>query len=132
LAIRDFLTGNPEYLKNRGLIDKRTDDLKLSLLLLCKGHLGSETVMVSPEILMCDNDIFLAELSRGLDAAIDLGKSFAYLPKEGKDFILRDVKVRFGGKSVEWKAMIPPSTTEDTESDFVEAFYMDGARFAVI
>lgn len=132
LAIRDFLAANPEYLKNRGLMDKSTDDLKLSLLLLCKGHLGSETVMTAPEILMCDNETFLAALREGLDAAINLVRSFAYLPQEGKDFILRDVKVRFGGKTVAWKAMIPPSTTEDTESDLIEAFYMDGARFAVI
>lgn len=132
LAIRDFLAANPEYLKNRGLIDKSTDDLKLSFLLLCKGHLGSETVMTAPEILMCDNETFLGALGEGLGAAIDLVRSFDYLPKEGKDFILRDVKVRFGSKTVAWKAMIPPSTTEDTESDLIEAFYMDGARFAVI
>jgi len=132
LTIRDFLAAHPEYLKTRGLIDKSTDDLKLSFLLLCKGHLGSETVMTAPEILMCDNDTFLRGLAQGLDGAVDLAKSFAYLPKEGKDFILRDVKVRFGGKTVAWKAMIPPSTTEDTETDLIEAFYTDGARFAVI
>ena len=132
MAIRDFLAAHPAYLKSRGLTDKPTDDLKLSFLLLCKGHLGSETVMTTPEILMCDNDTFLGELDKGLDAAIDLAKSFDYLPKEGKDFILRYVKVRFGGHTVAWKAMIPPSTTEDTESDLIEAFYMDGARFAVI
>ena len=78
VAIRDFLAANPEYLKNRGLIDKSTDDLKLSFLLLCKGHLGSETVMTTPEILMCDNDTFLGELDNGFDAAIDLAKSFDY------------------------------------------------------
>jgi len=88
--------------------------------------------MTTPEILMCDNDTFLGELANGLDAAIDLARSFNYLPKEGKDFILRDVKVRFGGNTVAWKAMVPPSTTEDTESDLIEAFYLDGARFAVI
>ena len=132
LAIRDYLAAHPEYLKGRGLIDKPTNGLRLSFILLCKGHLGSETVMTAPEILMCDNDTFLGELANGVDAAIDLAKSFVYLPKESRDFILRDVKVRFGGHIVAWKAMTPPSTTEDTESDLVEAFYMDGSRFAVL
>lgn len=134
LAIRDFLAANPEYLKDRGLTENSTDNLKLSFLLLCKGHLGSETVMTAPEIFMCDNDTFtfIGELDKGLDAAIDLAKSFDHLPNEGRDFVLREVKVRFGGNTVAWKAMIPPSTTEDTESDLVETFYMDGGRFAVI
>ena len=44
--------------------------------------------MTAPEILMCDNDSFIGELDKGLDAAIDLAKSFDYLPNEGRDFVL--------------------------------------------
>lgn len=131
VAIRQFLSENPNYLMNRGLIASSTDNIKVSYLLLCKGHLGSETVM-APGILMCDNGTFLKALDQGVDAAIEVAGEFKYLPREGKDFILRDVKVRFGGSVVAWKAMVPPSTTEDTETALIETFYMDGARFAVL
>jgi len=87
---------------------------------------------MAPGILMCDNGTFLKALDQGVDAAIEVAGEFEYLPREGKDFILRDVKVRFGGSVAAWKAMVPPSTTEDTETALIEAFYMDGSRFAVL
>ncbi len=116
---------------NRGLIESSTDDIDVSSLLLCKGHLGSETVMASG-ILMCDDGTFLEFLDQGLDAALDAASGFEYLPREGKDFILRDVKVKFGASVVAWKAMVPPSTTENTETALIEQFYMNGAKFAVL
>lgn len=131
VAIRQFLIENPLYLKNRGLIDISVDAIKVSYLLLCKGHLGTETVM-APGILMCDNGTFLRALDLGINAAIDTANGFEYLPIEGRDFILRDVKVKFGESVVAWKAMVPPTTTEDTESDFIEDFYSDGFRYAVL
>ena len=69
---------------------------------------------------------------QGLEAALRAAETFSYLPLEGKDFMLRDVRVKFGDGIVGWKAMVPPSLTEDTETALVEAFYMDGARFAVL
>jgi hypothetical protein len=131
LAIRDFITDNPRYLMNRGLISSSTDKITVSYLLLCKGHLGSETVM-SPSILMCDNGTFLNALDQGVAYAIEAANGFEYLPREGEDFTLRDVKVKFGRSVVAWKAMLPPTTTDDTESALIEAFYLDGARFAVL
>jgi hypothetical protein len=130
--IREFLKANPDYLRSRGLSQHSTSDIKLTFLLLCRGHLGSETVITDTEILMCDNTVFLDSLDEGLESAIQVVQSFSYLPREGEDFFLRDVKVRFGGSTVGWKAMLPTSLTEDTESDLVEDFYMDGARFAVL
>jgi len=107
-------------------------DVKVTLLLLCRGHLGSETVMTSSDILMCDDATFFTELDKGLETALHTAETFSYLPLEGKDFVLRDVRVKFGDSIVGWKAMTPPSLTEDTETALVEAFYMDGARFAVL
>lgn len=130
--IREFLLANPDYLRRRGLIKTSIADAKISCILLCKGHLGSETVMSATEILMCDNTTFLNELEKGLDAALQTAQTFSYLPLEGKDFLLRNVKVKFGDSIVTWKAMVPTSLTEDTESALIEAFYLDGARFAVI
>jgi hypothetical protein len=132
LKIREFLKANPDYLLRRGLSEHLASDIKLSFLLLCRGHLGSETVMTDSEILMCDDTVFLDALDGGLESAVHIAQSFSYLPLDGKDFFLRDVKVRFGGSTVTWKAMVPTSATEDTESELVENFYMDGGRFAVL
>jgi hypothetical protein len=132
LKIRDFLLANPEYLRARGLTKVSMTDVKVTLLLLCRGHLGSETVMTSSDILMCDDATFFTELDKGLETALHTAETFSYLPLEGKDFVLRDVRVKFGDSIVGWKAMTPPSLTEDTETALVEAFYMDGARFAVL
>jgi len=132
VKIRDFLLANPDYLRARGLTKVSTTDAKITLLLLCRGHLGSETVMTSPDILLCDDATFFNELDKGLEAALRAAETFSYLPLEGKDFMLRDVRVKFGDGIVGWKAMVPPSLTEDTETALVEAFYMDGARFAVL
>lgn len=65
-------------------------------------------------------------------SVIAAANGFEYLPREGDDFTLRDVMVKFGRSVVAWKAMLPPSTTDDMESALIEAFYMDGARFAVL
>ena len=87
--------------------------------------------MTSPDILLCDDATFFNEFDKGLEAALRAAGTFSYLPLEGKDFILHDVRVKFGDSIVSWKAMVPPSLTEDTETALVEAFYMDSARFAV-
>jgi hypothetical protein len=50
---------------------------------------------------------------------------------EGKNFILRDLSVKFGESIVGWKAMLSPRLTEDIETAVVETFYEDGARSAV-
>jgi hypothetical protein len=43
-AIREFLAAHPLFLQERNLIDRPTEPKDFEFLLLCKGHLGSETI----------------------------------------------------------------------------------------
>jgi hypothetical protein len=127
--IREFLAAKPSYLRERGLLDKETSDLNVVYLLLCKGHLGSEAIIAGDTISMADSDVFLSHLTQGLELALEVVRTFSYLPVIGRDFLVKDVRVRFGASVVTWKMRAPNSTTEDTETDFVEGFYFDGIRF---
>jgi|ERR1700722_14230012 hypothetical protein len=128
-AIREFLAAHPLFLKERGLIDRAAEPSDFEFLLLCKGHLGSETIH-SEGILKCDYDVFLqAIVQRGSAHALELAREQSYLPQVGIEFTVEPISVRFGRWRLSWWTLLRTSLPADDETEAVLDFYSDSAEF---
>lgn len=128
-AIREFLAAHPLFLQERNLIDRPTEPKDLEFLLLCKGHLGSETIQ-SEGILKCDYDVFLRDIvHQGSEHALELARKYSYLPKLGIDFTVEPKSVRFGRWRLSWWSLLPTGLPADDESEAVLDFYNDTVEF---
>jgi hypothetical protein len=128
-AIREFLASDPRFLQSRQLLDRPARLSDFVFILLCKGHLGSETVQ-SKGILKCDYDVFIQTVrSQGVDAALRLAREHAYLPRLGTDFTMEPIAVRFGRWRLKWWMLLSRSLPADDESKVVLDFYSDSAEF---
>ncbi len=127
--IREFLSQNPSYLLDRGVLRRVLDADKAAYLLLCKGHLGSEDV-IRPGMVMADWDVFgdhvgtfpLAEVMRRLSA-------YDYLPIEGRDFTVDVTRLQFGEWVVGWKQFHALDLPPDNETEELEALYRSAYKF---
>jgi hypothetical protein len=129
LALRLFLGSRPDFLRIPTHKGKEIDYDRTEYLLLCKGHLGNEDVL-DPNILMCDYDVFAATVeAEGLQAGLEKAKELSFLPVVETDFKLQDIRVKFGDWVVVWKGFLPTQLTHDDETELVEQFYRDAARF---
>jgi hypothetical protein len=128
-AIRGFLTVNPQFLLSRGLLDRETRPSDFEFVLLCKGHLGSETIQAGG-ILKCDYDVFLDEVHQhGVSSAVELARTHSYLPQLGTDFTMEPISVRFGKWRLNWWTLLSRNLPADDESETVLDFYSDSAEF---
>jgi hypothetical protein len=128
-AIREFLTANPRFLLSRELLNRETQPSDFEFVLLCKGHMGSETIQAE-RILKCDYDVFLeAVQQQGVSRAIELARTHSYLPQLGTDFTLEPISVRFGKWRLNWWTLLPKNLPADDESEAVLDFYSDSAAF---
>ena len=128
-AIREFLTANPQFLLSRGLLNRETQPSDFEFVLLCKGHLGSETIQTEG-ILKCDYDVFLEAVhQQGVSRAVELARTHSYLPQLGTDFTLEPISVRFGKWRLNWWTLLPKNLPADDESEAVLDFYSDSAEF---
>jgi hypothetical protein len=128
-TIREFLAAHPQFLQSRHLWDRPTQMSDFEFVLLCKGHLGSETIQ-SEGILKCDYEIFLQAIRRqGINAALQLAREHSYLPRLGSDFTMEPIIVRFGKWRLNWWTLLARSLPEDDESKIVLDFYSDSAEF---
>jgi len=122
-VIKNFLDDNPRYLRERGLVDFEVSRDEISYLLLAKGHLGSADVLADHSI-MADYDIFVRYMKKGsLAAAMSRVAAYDYLPIEGRDFILEQIGVAFGGWRIKWKYFRPPVLIPDDETRIVQDLY---------
>jgi hypothetical protein len=129
LKIREFLLHHRDFLRKRGIVDVDMAVGGATFLLLCKGHLASESVF-HDGILICDYDWFVRTVQeRGIEAALDGATSFSYLPKEGVDFVLQPLTIRFGKWRLSWLSMVPPVLPEDDEKSVVLDFYDESLEF---
>ncbi len=127
--IRTFLGENPDYLKQRAFVNFSITHEKIQYLLLTKGHLGGEDTIVS-DTLMVDYDIFVDYLRRfGLGDALGRLASYDYLPVLNKDFLLADIKLRFGDWIVLWKKFHPTTLPPDQETPALEELYRRAAKY---
>ncbi|SNT13771.1 hypothetical protein SAMN05421770_104337 [Granulicella rosea] len=127
--IREFLIAHPSFLKDRGLTNHVTTSSDFEYVLLCKGHLGSETVQ-SDGILKCDYDVFCRSVTEhGVLSALTLARDNSYLPKLGVDFTLEPISVRFGRWRLSWWTLLSVALPEDDETNMVTDFYIDSAEF---
>jgi hypothetical protein len=128
-AIRQFLAVHPLFLQERGLVDRPTEPSDFEFLLLCKGHLGSETIH-SEGILKCDYDVFLqAIVEQGSAHALEFAREHSYLPQVGVDFTVEPISVRFGRWRLSWWTLLATDLPADDESAAVIDFYDDSAEF---
>jgi hypothetical protein len=111
------------------LIDRPTEPSDFEFLLLCKGHLGSETIH-GAGILKCDYDVFLgAVVQQGSACALELARQYSYLPQAGVDFTVEPKSVRFGRWRLSWWTLLSIGLPADDESEAVLDFYTDSAEF---
>ncbi len=128
-AIREFFTAHPGFLQSRGLLNRSTQHSDFEFVLLCKGHMGSETIQ-SDGIEKCDYDIFLQSVRKqGVIRALQLARDHSYLPQLGTDFTLEAISVRFGKWRLKWWTLLSTSLPADDEGQVVLDFYTDSAHF---
>jgi len=127
--IRDFISQNPRYLLDRGILRRILDADRAVYLLLCKGHLGSEDV-IGRGMVMADWDVFgdyvasfrLPEVIRRLSA-------YDYLPVQGRDFKIDTTRLQFGEWVVGWKQFHALELPPDNETEELEALYRSAYKF---
>jgi hypothetical protein len=128
-AIQEFLTAHPQFLQTRSLFNRPTQPSDFEFVLLCKGHLGSETIQ-SEGIVKCDYDIFLQTVRKhGIKPALQLAWEHSYLPGLGADFTMEPISVRLGKWRLKWWTLVPTSLPADDESEAVLDFYKESAQF---
>ena len=128
-AIRDFLATQPRFLQSRGLLNRTTQPTDFKFVLLCKGHMGSETIQ-SEGIEKCDHDIFLQEVRKhGIERALQVAREHSYLPQLGTDFTMEPISVRFGKWRLKWWTLVSTNLPDDNEDKAVLDFYDNSAQF---
>jgi hypothetical protein len=128
-AVRGFLSAHPDFLRSRGLLDRATEAGDFDFVLLCKGHLGSETIQ-SFGIEKCDYDTFIEQVGKeGLESAVRLARDHSYLPHCPRDFTIEPISVRFGKWRLLWWTLVPVGLPDDDEAQPVLDFYDDSAEF---
>lgn len=127
--IRDFLSENPGYLRERQILNGFTEADRTVYALLCKGHLGSEDV-IQPGIVMADWDVFSDYVGRfPLQKAMQRLGAYDYLPIQGRDFTVETTRLQFGEWVLGWKQFHAPELPPDTETEALEALYRSAYKF---
>jgi hypothetical protein len=127
MLIKEFLMENPTYLRERGIITGRRQDM--TFLLLCKGHLGNEDV-IGPGMTMSDYNTFKDYLgTSGLKTTIERLGQYDYLPVEGRDFTVDVMRQQLGQWILGWSQVHPMALPPDEETDALEELCMITSKY---
>ena len=99
--VREFLEGSPDYLKERGVVEKRGHQPSLSYAVIARDHLGYIPQPEGSWLVEFDALIWALQKSESLTRAIHKLQSYEWLPVEGRDFAVRFDSSSIAGMTID-------------------------------